>query len=136
MTDDLEYGPDPNQIRRHQKKMLTAVEYQKTYRRIGYYRPSPKQGEFHNLHATERALRAGNQVGKSTAGAAQMSMDAIGFYPDWYTGRRHVAPKIERPYEFLGWAACTTSQTTRDGVQTKLLGDIHQQDGLGTGLIP
>jgi phage terminase large subunit-like protein len=136
MTDEIEYGPDPNQIRRHQKRMLTAVEYQKQYRRLGYYRPSPKQMEFHNLHATERALRAGNQVGKSTAGAAQLAMDAIGFYPDWYTGRRHVPPKIERPFEFLGWAACTTSQTTRDGIQTKLLGDIRQEGGLGTGLIP
>jgi phage terminase large subunit-like protein len=136
MSDDTDYGPDPNQIRRHQKKMLTAAEYYKKYRRIGHYRPSPKQAEFHNLHATERALRAANQVGKSTAGDAQMAMDAIAFWPQWYEGRRHVPPKIERPYEFLGWAACTTSQTTRDGIQTKLLGDIRQQDGLGAGLIP
>jgi phage terminase large subunit-like protein len=135
-SDDAEYGPDPNQVRQHAKKMLTNVQYLRTYCRLGYYRPSPKQMEFHNLVATERALRAANQAGKSTAGAAQMAMDACALWPDWYTGRRHIPPKIERPYEFLGWAACTTSATTRDGVQSKLLGDIRQEGGLGTGLIP
>src|SRR5499427_8040240 len=134
---DIEEGPDPNSVRRHAKKMLTNVEYLRKYRRLGFYKPHPKQLEFHNLMAVEKCLRAGNQLGKSHAGAAQMAMDAIGFYPSWYEGHRFDKPaKIERPYEFLGWAACTTSLTTRDGVQTKLLGDIRQSDGLGTGLLP
>jgi phage terminase large subunit-like protein len=134
---DVEEGPDPNSVRRHAKKMLTNIEYLKKYRRLGFYKPHPKQLEFHNLLATEKCLRAGNQLGKSHAGAAQMAMDAIGWYPAWYEGFRFDVPAaIERPYEFLGWAACTTSATTRDGVQTKLLGDIRQSDGLGTGLIP
>jgi hypothetical protein len=47
-----------------------------------------------------------------------------------------VPPKIERPYDFIGWYGCTTSGKTRDGAQVKLLGDIRQQGGLGTGLIP
>ena len=136
-VDADDFGPDPNSVRRHAKKMLTNVEYLRKYRRLGFYRPHPKQLEFHNLLAVEKCLRAGNQLGKSHAGAAQMAMDAIGFYPSWYEGHRFDKPaKIERPYEFLGWAACTTSLTTRDGVQTKLLGDIRQSDGLGTGLIP
>src|SRR5262249_2026759 len=137
MSDEAEEGPDANQVRRHAKKMLTNVEYLRKYRRLSYYRPHPKQREFHNLRAVERALRAGNQLGKSHAGGAQMAMDAIAWWPDWYKGHRFdKAPPIERPYEFLGWAACTTSATTRDGVQMKLLGDIRQSDGLGTGLIP
>jgi phage terminase large subunit-like protein len=136
MSDDVEQGPDPNSVRRHQKKMLTTAEYNKKYRRIGYYKPNQRQREFHNLLLPEFAIRAGNQTGKTTAGAAQMTFDALGWYPAWYEGLRHQIPKIERPFEFLGWAACTTSQTTRDGVQTKLLGDIRQSDGLGTGLIP
>jgi phage terminase large subunit-like protein len=131
-----EEGPDPNSIRRHAKKMLTNVEYLKKYRRLGYYKPHPKQLEFHNLRAVEVALRAGNQLGKSHAGAAQMAMDAIGWWPQWYKGHRHKPPAIERSHEFLGWAACTTSATTRDGVQMKLLGDIRAKDALGTGLIP
>ena len=64
-------------------------------------------------------------------------MHAIAFYPSWYTGRKFLKPPaIERPYEFVGWYGCTTSAMTRDGVQTKLLGDIRQPGGLGTGMIP
>jgi phage terminase large subunit-like protein len=132
-----EEGPDPNSVRRHAKKMLSNADYLKKYRRLGFYRPHPKQMEFHNLLAVESALRAGNQQGKSHAGAAQMAMDSCNIYFDWYKGRRFdKPPPIERPFDFLGWAACTTSQATRDGVQSKLLGDIRQTDGLGTGLIP
>jgi phage terminase large subunit-like protein len=134
--EEREQGPDANQVRRHAKKMLTVAEYNKKYRRIGYYRPNLKQRDWHGLPNQETAIRAGNQCGKTTAGAAQMTFDAIGWYPAWYTGPKHQIPAIERPFEFLGWAASPTSQTTRDGVQTRLLGDIRQADGLGTGLIP
>jgi phage terminase large subunit-like protein len=137
MTDEPEQGPDPNDVRRHAKKMLTEMEYRRRYRRIDFYKPNPKQLDFHNLIATERALRAGNQLGKTHAGGAQMTFDALGLYPEWYKGRRFdKALAIERPHEWVGWAGCTTSITTRDGIQTKLLGDIRQHDGLGTGLIP
>ena len=137
MTDELEQGPDANEIRRHAKKMLTEFEYRKRYRRLDYYRPNRKQLEFHNLIATEAALRSGNQNGKTHCVGAQMAFDALGRYPDWYRGRRfETPPPIERPVDFLGWVASTTSTTTRDGVQTKLLGDVRQEDGLGTGMIP
>jgi phage terminase large subunit-like protein len=137
MSDEQEQGPDPNQVRRHAKRMLTEIEYRKRYRRIDYYRPNPRQLEFHNLIAAERALRAGNQIGKTHAGAAQLTFDVLSMYPDWHNGRRFIdPPKIERPVDFLAWVASTTSTTTRDGAQTKLLGDLRQESGLGTGLIP
>ena len=137
MTDDVEEGPDPNGIRRHARKMHTELQYRQKYRRIDYYKPNRKQEAFHNMLADERMLRAGNQEGKTHAAAAQMTFDSLALYPGWYRGRRfEVPPKIERPWEFLGWAACTTSLKTRDGAQTKLLGDLTQADGLGTGLIP
>jgi len=134
---DREEGPDPNDIRRHAKKMLTEAQYRQKYRRIDFYRPNPKQMEWHNLRRNEKMLRAGNQQGKTQAAAAQMTMDALRMYPAWYKGREFmVPPKIERPYDFIGWYGCTTSDKTRDGAQVKLLGDIRQQGGLGTGLLP
>jgi phage terminase large subunit-like protein len=138
MTEEPVEGPDPNNIRRHAKKMFTEKEYRLRYRRIDFYRPNPKQLEFHNLKATEKMLRSGNQQGKTHCAAAQMTFDALNLYPDaWYTGRRFDnPPPIERACDFLGWIASTTSTTTRDGAQTKLLGDLRQEDGLGTGLIP
>lgn len=137
MADDLEEGPDPNDIRRHAKKMFTEMQYRRKYRRIDFYTPNFKQEEFHNLQFSEKMIRAGNQQGKTQCAAAQMTMDSLGLYPDWYKGRKFlVPPKIERPYDFIGWYGCTTSGKTRDGAQVKLLGDVRQQGGLGTGLIP
>jgi phage terminase large subunit-like protein len=137
MTDDLEEGPDPNEVRRHAKKMFTEMQYRKKYRRIDFYTPNFKQEEFHNLTASEKMIRAGNQLGKTQSAAAQMTMDSLALYPNWYKGRKFlVPPKIERPYDFIGWYGCTTSGKTRDGAQVKLLGDVRQQGGLGTGLIP
>jgi phage terminase large subunit-like protein len=136
-TVEQEQGPDANDVRRHAKKLYTEAEYRRRYRRIDFYKPSPKQLEFHNTVARETMLRAGNQLGKTTAGAAQLTFDALGLYFPWYQGRQYLAPpKIERPFSFLAWAASSTSTTTRDGVQTKLLGDVRQRDGLGTGMIP
>lgn len=134
---DLEEGPDPNDVRRHAKRMYTEQQYRQKYRRIDFYRPNLKQLAFHNADKTERMLRAGNQNGKTHAGGMQMAMDSCAIYPDWYEGRQFIKPPaIERPFEWLGWASCDTSATTRAGVQTKLLGDISQDGGLGTGLIP
>ena len=136
-TVEQEQGPDANDVRRHAKKLYTEAEYRRRYRRIDFYKPNPKQLEFHNTVAREIMLRAGNQLGKTTAGAAQLTFDALGLYFDWYQGRQYLTPpKIERPFDFLAWTASTTSVTTRDGVQTKLLGDVRQRDGLGSGLIP
>lgn len=137
MADDLEEGPDPNDVRRHAKKMFTELQYRQKYRRLDFYRPNFKQEEFHNLLASEKMLRAGNQNGKTHATTAEDAMHAIAMYPDWFKGRKFIKPPaIERPYEFVGWYGCTTSGMTRDGVQTKLLGDLRTPGGLGTGMIP
>jgi phage terminase large subunit-like protein len=137
VNDELEEGPDPNDVRRHAKRMYTEMQYRQKYRRIDFYRPNLKQLEFHNTVSRETMLRANNQGGKTHAAGAQVTMDALAMYPDWYEGRRFIEPpKIERPFEFLAWASCTTSTKTRDGAQTKLLGPIRDSDGMGTGLIP
>lgn len=138
MTVDLEEGPDPNDVRRHAKRMFTELQYRQKYRRIDYYRPNAKQMLWHNLAVDEKMLRAGNQQGKTHAGAFEAASHALSLYPEWWKGRRFLEPPktVERSYDFIGWAGCTTSGKTRDGVQLKLLGDVRQQGGLGTGMIP
>jgi hypothetical protein len=137
MADDIEEGPDPNELRRHAKRMFTEREYRQRYRRLDFYRPNKKQFEFHNTIMPERMLRAGSQQGKTHAGAAQMAMDLCALYPEWYKGRRFLTPpKIERAYDFVGWGGSTTQDKTREGIQTKLFGDIFADGGLGTGMIP
>jgi phage terminase large subunit-like protein len=135
-------GPDPNDLRRHAKKIYTEAQYRKKYRRIDFYKPNLKQLAFHNALFPERMLRAGNQQGKTQAAAAELAMHATQIYPEWkdlggLKGRRFMSrPKIERPFDFLAWAAAPNGVKIRDGMQTKLLGDLSEDGGLGTGMIP
>lgn len=136
MADDE--GPDPNDLRRHAKKMFTEMQYRQKYRRLDYYKPNRKQLEFHNTLMPERMLKAGNQEGKTHAAAAELAMHATQWYPDWFTGRKFLKkPPIERPFDFLAWVAAPNTTKVRDGMQTKLLGNFAADKAeLGTGLIP
>lgn len=133
------FFPDPNEVRRHAKKMYTEAEYRQRYRRLDFYKPNPFQLKLHNAPANMRFinLRAANQGGKSTAAAMQLAMDMLGFYPSWYTGRKFLtAPPIMRAYDYAALIASIQSSVLRDGLARALLGDLSQPDGLGTGAIP
>jgi phage terminase large subunit-like protein len=96
--------------------------------RIAAYAPYEKQRAFHDAGATyrERLFMAGNQLGKTTAGAVEAALHATGLYPDWWAGRRFTRPTV-------GWAAGITGETTRDTVQRMLLG---RPRGENLGVIP
>lgn len=75
----------------------------------------------------ERCMLAANRVGKTEGvGGFELTLHLTGLYPDWWKGRRFAHP-------VSAWAAGDTSQTVRDIIQTKLLGEYGQ---FGTGLIP
>jgi hypothetical protein len=98
--------------------VLAGEEKRRTLaNRLKSYRPYPKQKLFHDfgLTCTERLLRAGNQQGKTWAGAMEMAMHLTGRYPAWWRGRRF-------DHAIDAWAACDTGETTRDNPQTALLG--------------
>jgi phage terminase large subunit-like protein len=139
MTDDIEYGPDPNQIRRHQKKMLTEKEYRQKYRRIDFYRPSPKQLDFHNApsHITELRLIAATQSGKSFSSMANEAMDCTGDYMPWFKGKKFLEKRsIIRPHEYMSWVICTSHQVQKQTLQLVLLGNLDDPNGMGTGMTP
>lgn len=99
--------------------------------RLRYYRPYAKQREFHAAGATkrERLFKAGNQLGKTLAGAAEVAMHLTGEYPDDWEGRRFDQPVV--------WIAGSESaELTRDGVQRLLVGPPDQEENWGTGFIP
>ncbi len=95
------------------------------------YHPYAKQAEFHAAGAAmrERLLMAGNQLGKTVAGAAEVSMHLTGRYPDWWAGKR-----FDHPVTFI--AGSESAELTRDGVQRLLLGPPDQEENWGTGYIP
>ncbi len=97
--------------------------------RLRFYRPYTKQREFHAAPERERLFMAGNQLGKTLAGAAEVSMHLTGQYPEWWAGRRFDKPTV--------WICGSESgELTRDGVQRLLLGPPSDQSEWGTGFIP
>jgi phage terminase large subunit-like protein len=95
------------------------------------FKPTRKQQEFFEAGAkfTRRMLRAGNQQGKSEAGAYETTCHAIGRYPPGWAGLR-----FDKPVRI--WCCGVESRTVRDVQQKKLFGDPVDPESLGTGLIP
>lgn len=113
------------------------------YRRIGegewseYYPRDlyPRHMEFFAVGKKydERCFMAGNRVGKTIVGGYESTCHLTGIYPDWWEGRR-----FRHPIRAI--AAGKTNETTRDIVQSVLLGDIEWRGPRktvdGSGMIP
>lgn len=99
--------------------------------RLTSYRAYTKQREFHAAGLThrERLLMAGNQLGKTYCGAAEVAFHLTGQYPEWWPGKRW-----DRPVRW--WAGSKTGEVTRDGVQRYLVGEPKDESQWGTGMIP
>lgn len=90
----------------------------------------PKHIRFFEIGKTERerAAIAGNRVGKtSSIGGYELTRHLLGDYPEWWPGRTYTQDPTDT------WAAGDTAQTTRDILQTTLLGAPGHE---GSGLIP
>lgn len=111
-----------------QRRAIAVSAREELKQRAAWYEPYDKQKEFHALGSTkrERCLSAGNQLGKTLAGAAETVFHLTGIYPDWWQGKR-----FNRPV--LGWCGGVTSESTRDGPQNKLLGTMGEA---GSGMLP
>jgi phage terminase large subunit-like protein len=81
----------------------------------------------------EVAMMAGNRTGKSEAGGYAVATWLTGRYPHWWAGRRFPGP-------VRVWVAGDTNETTRDILQSKLLGEVEWEGKhkavSATGLIP
>jgi len=96
--------------------------------RASLYRPYTKQAEFHaaGAHFRERALLAGNQLGKTLGAGMEGSYHKTGRYPQWWKGRRFPGPT-------KWWASNNSNESVRDNPQRILMGPGKQW---GTGTIP
>jgi Terminase large subunit, T4likevirus-type, N-terminal len=96
----------PDKIQALQSRLEAEQQRRKNENKLAYYRPYPKQMEFHAAGTThrERLLMAGNQLGKTLAGGFELAMHATGRYPDWWQGKRFDGP-------IQAWACGTTGET-------------------------
>lgn len=81
-----------------------------------------------------RCFLAANRVGKTLSGGGyETTCHLTGQYPPWWEGKRFRAP-------IRAWACGKTNETTRDIVQTTLLGDVEYRGSRklvdGSGVIP
>ena len=112
-------------------KLATLLEQKLTWAKthqLLLYQPYLKQVAFHESGARfrERLFMAGNQLGKTLSGGAEVSMHAIGLYPEWWTGKR-------LPRANSWWVAGVSGESTRDNPQRILLGPVGSW---GQGMIP
>jgi len=120
----------------NQQELLEAMAYHKKYNKLAFYDPYPFQREFHSAKglnsdevASQVALICANQVGKTTAGAAEAAYHATGEYPDWWEGVRYTCP--------VTILCCGVSNdSTKRIIQMELLGGIKGTSDWGTGMIP
>lgn len=121
---------DRKELMRELVATLEEIEKRKTFFHMEDFRPYAKQQEFFDAsYFRERMLCAGNQLGKSEAGAYEMACHLTGIYPVDWLGR-----KFDRPV--VAWAAGKTGIVTRDVQQTKLFGMPGIDEALGTGMVP
>lgn len=113
---------------------LAEMVKRKRENRARYYIPYTKQKEFHfaGVKFRERLFMAGNQLGKTYSGAMEAAFHLTGDYPEWWEGRRFLAPT-------RGWALGVTNEATRDNPQRLLMGLADHSGNnvkFGTGAIP
>lgn len=113
---------------------LAILEKQVTARsrnRLASFEPYPKQRQFFEHGATkrERLLMAGNQTGKTYAGAFEMACHLTGIYPSWWPGKTFDHP-------INAWTAGEGGLLVRDVIQVRLCGTPGDESAWGTGMIP
>jgi phage terminase large subunit-like protein len=89
----------------------------------------PKHAEFFSAGTTyqERAFIAANRIGKTTAAAYETTCHLLGWYPDWWIGRRF-------PHPVVSWACGEDAKAMRESIQPIMLG--FPLGEMGTGMIP
>lgn len=111
--------------------LLQEMQLRKKFWRMNDFVPYGWQKDFITASSNCAQLLAmtGNRCGKTFSGAYIMACHLTGLYPDWWDGRRY-----DRPVE--AWAAGISTDTTRDILQSELLGSWKNPDAFGTGAIP
>lgn len=117
-----------------QERLLKAMQELKDRQKfwtLKFYDPYGWQKEFiTESHKNSQLLAmTGNRCGKTYTGAFIMACHLTGLYPDWWEGKRW-----DRSIE--AWASGISTDTTRDILQSELLGKWNDPSRFGTGMIP
>ena len=128
---DLDLALLDEEDKRALYELLRLKDVRARRNRLVAYKPYAKQREFHEAGSQyrERLFMAGNQLGKTWAGAYELAMHLTGRYPDWWKGRRF-------PYATRWMVGSESAELTRKGVQRLLIGPPELREEWGTGTVP
>ena len=116
--------------------ILQELVRRETTNQLAQYRPYPFQKTWHNSPgkdtrkpARQKALMCANQIGKTYCGTIEDVIHATGLYPSWWKGARftHAVNVL---------VAGVTVDKVRDTLQSKILGDPHDEASWGTAALP
>lgn len=112
-------------------ELMKAYQEREKFWRIKTFVPYGWQEKFLEASSTCAQILAmtGNRCGKTYTGGFAVAVHLTGLYPVWWIGKRW-----DRPIE--AWAAGISTDTTRDILQSELLGDWKNPEKFGTGSIP
>lgn len=112
-------------------KLLSELQDRQQFWKMHDFEPYGWQKQFINASKDNRQLLAmtGNRCGKTFTGGYIMACHLTGLYPDWWDGH-----KFDKPIN--AWAAGISTDTTRDILQSELLGQWNDPMKFGTGAIP
>lgn len=112
-------------------KLAKELQERQKFWRIKQFVPYGWQERFIEASSTCAQVLAmtGNRCGKTFCGGAIMAIHLTGLYPEWWVGKRW-----DRPIQ--AWAAGISTDTTRDILQSELLGQWNDPSKYGTGAIP
>jgi phage terminase large subunit-like protein len=121
VVDSLE--PADHIIRVGQRTPICRVLYRK---HTHYFAAGGEVNADGTMRFRQRLFMAANRVGKTEAGAFEVTCHLTGLYPPWWVGRRFSEPGA-------WWAAGDTGETTRNILQAALWGP---PEAPRTGMLP
>tara|TARA_R110002020_G_scaffold287099_1_gene502595 strand:- start:36373 stop:37836 length:1464 start_codon:yes stop_codon:yes gene_type:complete len=111
--------------------LLKENETRKVFNKLEWFSAYEWQEKLGNATSDCHQVLAmcANQIGKSTAGALITAYHLTGLYPEGWKGHKFKEP-------IYAWASGVSNDTTRDIVQTELLGLAEDTTQLGAGMVP
>jgi phage terminase large subunit-like protein len=128
---DNEVRVDQDLMRRLMADSKTRREYSK----LDFVELAPQQMDAINSPARYTIIQAGNQSGKTHAGAVRTALVALRRNLKGSKAYKIAPPRTDGTFGTIIWCLSTTNQMVRDGVMLKLLGDVGG-GRIGTGLLP
>lgn len=133
MTDEIEI--DIAGIVRRARAEMSDSEYRRRFRAGDFIIYSPKQRELLNSTAQALYAKTANQFGKTTAAGGMVTFQTTQIFPPWYAGWKQPKLNLVRPHTMIVWCFAPTWQMLRDGLQSRILGDVASGQ-VGTGIMP